>query len=145
MPNQEHIPVIEQVFLIEAGDFTSAGEVSGKIKKLLKQLGVDANIVRRTAIACYEAELNLVIHSLGGQIIFIVKPKEINIITEDIGPGIPDVELAMTEGYSTASEKARELGFGAGMGLSNIKRCADKIEIQSKVGQGTRMKAVIMI
>lgn len=145
MPNQEHIPVIEQVFLIEAGDFTSAGEVSSKIKKLLKQLGVDANIVRRTAIACYEAELNLVIHSLGGQIIFIVKPKEINIITEDIGPGIPDVELAMTEGYSTASEKARELGFGAGMGLSNIKRCADKIEIQSKVGQGTRMKAVIMI
>jgi serine/threonine-protein kinase RsbT len=136
---------IEQVYHVEAGDYVSAGDVSGKLKKLLKQLGVDSTVTRRAAIAGYEAELNLVIHSLGGEMSFSVSPEEICIITQDTGPGIPDIGLAMTEGFSTASEKARELGFGAGMGLPNIKRCADEFEIDSKVGQGTRLKIIIRI
>jgi len=129
--------LITQSFNVKAEDFAAAGEVSGKIKNLLKQLGVDPALVRRVAIASYEAELNLVIHSWGGQLIFQVDPEKIRIITEDKGPGIPDIELAMKEGYSTASDLARELGFGAGMGLPNIQRCADKLDIRSEVGQGT--------
>ena len=129
--------LITQVFPVQAEDFASAGEVSGKIKNLLKQLGVDPVLVRRVAIASYEAELNLVIHSFGGQLIFQVNPEQIRIITKDTGPGIPDIELAMKEGYSTASDLEREMGFGAGMGLPNIKRCADRINIQSEVGRGT--------
>jgi anti-sigma regulatory factor (Ser/Thr protein kinase) len=143
MPESE--AAIKQVFPIEAEDFASAGEVSGKIKNTLKRLGVDAALVRRAAIASYEAELNLVIHSYGGQLSFMVTPTEIRIVTKDTGPGIPDVELAMREGYSTASEKARELGFGAGMGLPNIRRCADKVEIQSKMGQGTTVQITFSI
>jgi anti-sigma regulatory factor (Ser/Thr protein kinase) len=135
MPDQA--AVIRQSFPVEAEDFVSAGEVSGKIKNMLKQIGVDAALVRRAAIASYEAELNLVIHSYGGRLTFAVTPAEIRIIAEDTGPGIPDVDLAMQEGYSTASEKARELGFGAGMGLPNIRRCADNVEIRSIMGQGT--------
>ncbi|NLU36193.1 MAG: anti-sigma regulatory factor [Clostridiales bacterium] len=131
--------LIRHVYSIEAEDFSSAGEVSRKIKNLLKQLGVDSELVRRAAIACYEAELNLVIHSWGGKLTFQVTPNLIQIITEDEGPGIPDIDLAMKEGYSTASELARELGFGAGMGLPNIKRCADTVIIQSKAGQGTKL------
>ncbi|NLC44285.1 MAG: anti-sigma regulatory factor [Clostridiales bacterium] len=107
---------------------------------MLKQLGVDSKLVRRVAIACYEAELNLVIHSWGGQLTLLVTPHAIRVVTEDTGPGIPDVDMAMKEGYSTASERARELGFGAGMGLPNIQRNASQIEIQSKLGQGTTLK-----
>jgi serine/threonine-protein kinase RsbT len=136
---------IEQAYHVKAGDFVSAGEVSGRLKKLLKQLGVDPTITRRAAIAGYEAELNMVIHSFGGEMSFSVSPTDICIITRDKGPGIPDIDLAMTEGYSTAPEKAREMGFGAGMGLPNIKRCADEIEIDSTVGQGTRLKIIIRI
>ncbi len=129
--------LVRHVYSIEAEDFSSAGEVSRKIKNLLKQLGVNSELIRRVAIACYEAELNLVIHSWGGKLIFQVTPDLIQIVTKDSGPGIPDIELAMKVGYSTASEHARELGFGAGMGLPNIKRCANSVNIQSKAGQGT--------
>ncbi|HHU79224.1 MAG TPA: anti-sigma regulatory factor [Clostridiales bacterium] len=121
-------------------DFASAGEISGKIKNILKQLGVNGEMIRRAAIASYEAEMNLVIHSWGGSLIFVVTPEEIQIITQDTGPGIPDIDLAMQEGYSTASDQARELGFGAGMGLPNIQRCSDRVEISSKEGQGTTLK-----
>lgn len=137
--------LVTQVFPVQAEDFASAGDVSGKIKNLLKQLGVDPALVRRVAIASYEAELNLVIHSWGGQLIFQVDPDEIRIITQDSGPGIPDIEQAMKEGYSTASDLARELGFGAGMGLPNIKRCADRINISSKVGQGTVLEIMFSL
>lgn len=136
---------ITQTYEIAAGDFTTAGEASGRLKKLLKQLGIDSGCIRRASIACYEAELNLVIHSLGGQLHYTITPEEICLIAEDIGPGIPDIDLAMTEGYSTASEKARELGFGAGMGLPNIKRCADDIELTSQAGAGTRLKVRIWL
>jgi serine/threonine-protein kinase RsbT len=131
--------IMRHEFPIEAEDFAAAGEVSGRIKNTLKQLGVEPALVRRVAIACYEAELNLMIHSYGGQLIFAITPSEIRIITEDAGPGIADIDLAMKEGYSTASDKARELGFGAGMGLPNIRRCSDHVDIQSKVGQGTTL------
>jgi len=134
--------LMEQIYSIEPENFALAGEASSSIKKLLKQLGVDSNIVRRAAIASYEAELNQVIHSLGGTITLRVDSKEIRIIAQDVGPGIEDIDLAMQEGYSTASAKARELGFGAGMGLPNIKKCADRLLIDSKVGQGTRIEIV---
>lgn len=137
--------LVRHVYSIEAENFSSAGEVSRRTKNLLKQLGVDGELVRKAAIACYEAEMNLVIHSWGGRLIFQVTPDKIQIITEDTGPGIPNIELAMKEGYSTASEQARELGFGAGMGLPNIKRCASYINIQSKVGQGTTLEITFQI
>ncbi|MGI6525822.1 MAG: ATP-binding protein [Caldicoprobacterales bacterium] len=132
--------LVRHVYPIEAEDFASAGEASRKVKNLLKLLGVEAEMVRRVSIACYEAELNLIIHSWGGSLVFLITPHKIQIITEDSGPGIPDIELAMKEGFSTASEQARELGFGAGMGLPNISRNANKVNIQSKPGQGTTLK-----
>lgn len=132
--------LIRQIYRVQAMDFASAGEISGKIKNILKQLGVNGEMIRRAAIASYEAEMNLVIHSWGGSLIFVVTPEEIQIITQDTGPGIPDIDLAMQEGYSTASDQARELGFGAGMGLPNIQRCSDRVEISSKEGQGPTLK-----
>jgi len=130
---------MEQIYRIEEGNFVLAGEASGNLKKLLKQLGIDSNIVRRIAIAAYEAEMNIVIHSYGGTLKVLITSDEVLLTAEDIGPGISDVELAMQEGYSTAPETARELGFGAGMGLANIKRCADRFNIVSNAGQFTRL------
>ena len=124
-------------FQIEKDDFERAGEASSNIKKILRQLGIDSGIIRRVAIAAYEVEINLVIHSLGGTISISIDPKSIMIIAKDIGPGIENVELAMKEGYSTASDKIREMGFGAGMGLPNMKKCADSFYIESVIGKGT--------
>lgn len=129
-------------YAIEQDDFSRAGEASSKIKKLLKQLGIDSGVIRRVAIASYEAEINVVIHSNGGKITVYVKSDCIEVFVEDEGPGIEDIELAMTEGYSTATSEIRELGFGAGMGLPNMKRCSDKFYIQSKLGDCTRLKMV---
>jgi len=126
-------------FSVEKDDFERAGEASSKIKKILMQLGMDSSIIRRVAIGAYEAEMNLVIHSLGGSIRIDIDPKTIVITAEDIGPGIEDIELAMKEGYSTATEKIREMGFGAGMGLPNMKKCSDVFEIESEVGKGTKI------
>lgn len=131
---------MEQVFHIKAWDFALAGEASSQIKKMLKQLGIDPNLARRVTIAAYEAEMNLIIHSIGGELKLKITPQSITLTAEDKGPGIPDIDLAMQEGYSTAPEIARELGFGAGMGLPNIKRCADRLNIQSKVGEGTLLE-----
>ncbi len=127
---------------IEQDDFSRAGEASSKIKKLLKQLGIDSGIIRKIAIASYEAEINVVIHSNGGKITVFVKSGCIEVFIEDEGPGIENVELAMTEGYSTATSAIRELGFGAGMGLPNMKRCSDAFFIDSKPGEYTRLKMV---
>ncbi|MDO4733603.1 MAG: anti-sigma regulatory factor [Bacillota bacterium] len=129
--------LIREVFPIEAGDYVKAGEVSAAIKRKLKQLGVDSGVLRRIAVASYEVELNLVIHSMGGKITLEMSPQMIKLLSEDVGPGIPDLDRAMTEGYSTANEEARSLGFGAGMGLPNMKRNADAFEIKSQVGIGT--------
>ena len=126
-------------------DFVTAGEASAQIKRLLKKLGVDANIIRRLAIACYEAEINLVIHSEGGKLVLEVGSEEVSLTSKDIGPGIPDIELAMSEGYSTASDDVRMMGFGAGMGLANMARNADRFHIDSKVGDGTTIEMIFDI
>lgn len=118
-------------------DFSRAGEASSRIKQTLKQLALDANIVRRVAIATYEAEINLVIHSDGGKIDVFLKPDKVVIYVEDVGPGIKDIDLAMTKGYSTATSQAREMGFGAGMGLPNMEKVSDEFTIDSEVGTGT--------
>lgn len=131
--------VMEQIFPVEAGAYATAGEASTTIKRKLKQLGVDAAVLRRVSVASYEVELNLVIHSMGGTLTLQVDPEKVTLISQDVGPGIPDIGKAMTEGYSTANEEARNLGFGAGMGLPNMKRNATSFDIQSQVGVGTRI------
>ena len=128
---------ILETFDVERGAFETAGEASATIKRTLKRLGVDAGILRRVAVATYEVELNLIIHSLGGRLELAVDENWVRVTSSDRGPGIPDIDKAMTEGYSTAPEDVRTLGFGAGMGLSNMKRNADDFSIASEVGVGT--------
>lgn len=128
---------VHQVYPVEADDFTRAGEASADIKRRLKQLGVSSAVLRRVAVASYEVELNLVIHSDGGELELMVDQDGVHLRSRDIGPGIPDIEQAMREGYSTASDEARSMGFGAGMGLPNMKRNADRFSIESEVGVGT--------
>jgi CBS domain-containing protein/anti-sigma regulatory factor (Ser/Thr protein kinase) len=130
---------------IKGQDFDRAGEASSNLKKTLQRLGIHPQIVRRTAIASYEAEMNVVIYTNGGDLVVQVQSEQINLYVNDSGPGIEDVEKAMQPGYSTASEWVRELGFGAGMGLVNIKKCADEIDLTSKVGQGTHLRITIDI
>ena len=122
---------------VEAADYTSAGKASADIKRRLKQLGVGGDVLRRIAVASYEVELNLVIHSEGGVLTLTVFPDAVQLVSADVGPGIPDLEMAMREGYSTANEEARSLGFGAGMGLPNMKRNSDDFSIESELGSGT--------
>lgn len=126
-------------FVVPGDDFTRAGEASGKVKKTLKDLGFNPEVIRRTVIALYEAEINLVIHAGGGEVDVEISPESIQMIFTDQGPGIPDVALAMKEGYSTAPDNVRSLGFGAGMGLPNIKKYTDEMKIDSTVGKGTTM------
>ena len=128
---------IKYEFAVEKDDFVRAGEASSSIKKILRQLGIDSATIRNISIATYEAEMNIVIHSLGGKIVLEVTPGFIKITASDRGPGIADIGLAMQEGYSTASEKIREMGFGAGMGLPNMKKCSDRFCVSSSVGKGT--------
>ena len=136
-------PVFREEFPVKGGDFAKAGAVACRIKDLLKDLGLDAATIRRAAIAAYEAEMNVIMYAWEGRIDLAVSPDEVDITVDDRGPGITDVELAMTEGYSTATPEMRELGFGAGMGLPNIKRNADVFAIDSEVGRGTRLDITI--
>ena len=126
-------------FDVLGNDFTSAGQASVQVKKNLRQLGLDAEIIRRVSIAMYEGEINMVIHAGGGTAEVSVCEEYIEIILEDTGPGITDIEQAMQAGYSTAPDTIRSLGFGAGMGLPNMKKNTDKMEIFSDVGKGTRI------
>ena len=126
-------------------DFTVAGEASGAVKKVLKQLGFSPEVIRRVAVAMYECEINMVIHADGGYIDVEITPDKIRMIHTDSGPGIKDIEKAMQEGYSTADSKVRELGFGAGMGLPNMKKYTDSIEIDTEVGVGTTVKMVVNV
>lgn len=135
--------VYRRVFPVTGGDFAKAGAVACRIKDLLKDLGLNAKAVRRAAIASYEAEMNVIMYAREGQMSLAVSPREVRIAVDDRGPGIADVELAMTEGYSTATPEMRELGFGAGMGLPNIKRNADVFRIDSQPGRGTRLEIII--
>ncbi|MBQ3760762.1 MAG: anti-sigma regulatory factor [Clostridia bacterium] len=137
--------ILKEEFPVAAMDFVTAGEASAQIKRMLKKLGVDPGVIRRLAIACYEAEINLVIHSDGGKLMLELNPDNVTLISEDVGPGIPDIDLAMSEGYSTASDDVRMMGFGAGMGLANMARNADHFNIESIVGEGTKIEMVFDI
>ena len=130
-------------YQISGTDFSVAGEASSSFKAILKRLGVPAEIVRKVAIAMYEAEINTIIHGGGGECIAEISGKEIKIIFRDEGPGIADLELAMQAGYSTATDQIRELGFGAGMGLPNIKKYTDDMQIESAPGKGTTLTLII--
>lgn len=132
-------------FDIDGEDFSSAGEASVAVKKKLRQLGFPSDAIRRCSIAMYEGEINMVIHAEGGTADVIVEPDKITIILEDHGPGIPDVELAMQEGYSTSTEEIRTMGFGAGMGLPNMKRYTESLEIETEVGVGTKLTMVVKV
>lgn len=124
-------------FNIDGSDFTSAGKASVQVKKLLRQLTFDAETIRRVSISMYEGEINMVIHANGGEADVYVWDDRVKVVLTDTGPGIPDVALAMQEGYSTAKDNIRSLGFGAGMGLPNMKRYSDSMEIDTVVGKGT--------
>lgn len=130
---------------VPGDDFSLAGKASTEVKKALGRLGIDPGIIKRAAVAMYEAEINMVIHAGGGVADVEILPDSILVKLEDQGPGIPDLEMAMQEGYSTAPEQARELGFGAGMGLPNIKRNSDDLHIESTVGSGTKVSITIKL
>ena len=137
--------MIKESYPVQANDMACAGDVSARIKRQMKQLGIPASVVRRVSVGTYEAEINLVIHSDGGRIDFEISPEKITIRVVDQGPGIPDLKKAMTEGWSTASNEVRNMGFGAGMGLPNMKRNADEFDIQSTVGVGTDITMIFNI
>ncbi len=139
--NNEQAIVLE--FTLSASDFDVAGEASSKIKRVLQQIGVRADIARRIAIGAYEAEMNVIIHSYGGLMRAAIYSDRTELLVEDEGPGIADINLAMQEGYSTAPDYVREMGFGAGMGLPNMSRCADKFDIKSESGAGTKISMTI--
>ncbi|MBQ5810697.1 MAG: ATP-binding protein [Clostridia bacterium] len=124
---------------IDGENFTSAGEASMHVKKKLRQLGFGPEVIRRVSIAMYEGEINTVIHAGGGTADVTIYPQMIEVVLEDEGPGIADINLAMREGYSTAKDNIRSMGFGAGMGLPNMKRYSDSMHIESEVGKGTKI------
>ena len=129
-------PVILK-YSVPGDDFTRAGEASSAVKKALKKLGVAPDVIRKVAIAMYEGEINMVIHADGGEITVEITPEYVNMVLADTGPGIADIDLAMKEGYSTAPDNVRSLGFGAGMGLPNMKKYTDDMKVESQVGVGT--------
>ena len=126
-------------FHVDGEDFTSAGQASVQVKKSLRQLGISPEIIRKVSIAMYEGEINMVIHAGGGEADVLIYEDHIELSLVDHGPGIANIELAMQEGFSTAPDNIRSLGFGAGMGLPNMKRYSDSIQINSKVGEGTQI------
>jgi len=132
-------------FDVDGENFTSAGEASVQIKQKLRQLGFLPEIIRKVSIAMYEGEINMVIHAGGGVADVYVNPDTIIIVLEDYGPGIADIELAMQEGFSTAPDTVRSLGFGAGMGLPNMKRYTDKMVIESELGKGTTITMTVNV
>ena len=130
-------------YVIDGGSFSSAGEASVEMKKMLRQIGIPTGVIRRCSIAMYEGEINMVIHADGGVADVEVYPDRIVMTLEDHGPGIPNVELAMKEGYSTATEQIHNMGFGAGMGLPNMKRSSDELTIETEVGVGTKITMIV--
>lgn len=137
--------VMKLHYNVDGTDFTVAGEASGSVKKVLKQLGIKPDVIRKVAIAMYECEINMVIHARGGVIDVEISPEKIRMVHKDVGPGIPDIDKAMQEGYSTATQQVRELGFGAGMGLPNMKKYSDEMKITTRIGVGTTVDMVVYI
>ncbi len=136
---------IELHYIVKPDDFTRAGEASSDVKSKLKRLGVGPEQVRKVAIAMYEGEINMVIHANGGEILVIITTEKIYMKLADVGPGIPDVEKAMEAGYSTAPDKIRSLGFGAGMGLPNMKKYTDEMNIDTKIDVGTTITMAVYL
>jgi len=139
------IKTTDGVFFLTGKDFTNAGAASSNLKGILENMGVQPNIIRRAAIAAFEAEMNVIIYAVAGMMHYFVTPEMIRVIVQDMGQGIENIELAMTEGYSTAPDYIREMGFGSGMGLPNIKKNADKLTINSVVGEGTTLEIIIYL
>lgn len=137
--------VVRFTFQVDGEDFSSAGAASVQVKKHLRQMGFSPDIIRRVSIAMYEGEINMVIHADGGVATVEVTDESIVMILEDRGPGIPDVSLALQEGYSTAKDNIRSLGFGAGMGLPNMKKYSDSLEIETEIGVGTKITMVVKV
>ena len=137
--------LIQLSYEVDGGDFTRAGEASANVKKSLRKLGVPPEVIRKVAIALYEGEINMVIHAEGGVIDVEISPEHVTMVLKDHGKGIADVEKAMQEGYSTAPDEVRSLGFGAGMGLPNMKKYSDEMEIDSTVGVGTTVTMTVYI
>ncbi len=132
-------------YRVDGDNFLVAGEASASLKRTLKQLGIDSSIIRKISISMYEAEMNMVIHASGGVIDVDISTDKVHVILKDKGPGIPDIDLAMKEGYSTATHEIRELGFGAGMGLPNMKRYSDDLNVYSEVGIGTTVELTVFL
>jgi serine/threonine-protein kinase RsbT len=135
----------EGVFFLTGKDFTNAGAASSNLKGILEKRGVPPNIVRRACIAAFEAEMNLIIYAVAGMMRYHISSDTIKVVLQDMGPGIADIELAMREGYSTAPDYIREMGFGSGMGLPNIKKNTDKMQINSVAGEGTTLEFIIYL
>jgi anti-sigma regulatory factor (Ser/Thr protein kinase) len=137
--------VIEGSFHLTGGDFTNAGAASSELKSILTHLNISPDIVRRAAIATFEAEMNVIIHAVAGVMYYMITADCIKVVLNDMGPGIPDIQQAMREGYSTAPDWVREMGWGAGMGLPNMKKNSDEFKIDSVVGEGTTVEVIIKI
>jgi anti-sigma regulatory factor (Ser/Thr protein kinase) len=143
MDKIENKILLHKIFHIEGGNFTNAGFISDQVKKILKEAGFSNKVVRRIAIATFEAEMNVICYAEKGDLSLFITPNFLKVVVEDEGKGISDIDLAMSEGYSTADEKIRELGFGAGMGLPNIRKNADEMILTSKFRQGTHLEFII--
>lgn len=130
-------------FTVKGREFSRAGDASCRIKNLLKDIGIEPGTVRRIAIASFEAEMNVIMYARRGTLSLTVTPEQVSVVVEDEGPGIPDIGLAMTEGFSTATREMRELGFGAGMGLPNIRKNSDEFRLTSEPGRGTRLEITV--
>lgn len=130
---------------VDGEDFVSCGHASEDVRRTLKSIGISGEVIRKVSIAMYEGEINMVIHAGGGEAVITVDPDRIVIVLEDHGPGIADIELAMQEGFSTAPDNIRSLGFGAGMGLPNMKRYTDEMKIESELGVGTKITMVVNV
>ena len=136
---------LSQRFDITGGDFSNAGRASTSIKEILQEIGIDSSIIVRASIAAYEAEMNVVMYAQRASLTLNITPEKLHLKLEDEGPGIENIDVAMQEGFSTATDEMREMGFGAGMGLPNIKRNADKFEITSTPGKGTTLDIIICL
>lgn len=135
--------IITLNYTVSPDDFTRAGEASSNVKNMLKQIGVPPEVTRKVAIAMYEGEINMVIHANGGTVSVTISPTDITMVLKDTGPGIPDIDKAMQAGYSTAPDNIRSLGFGAGMGLPNMKKYSDEMNIDTVLGQGTTVTMTV--
>ena len=143
MSNQQDDNMMHLSYVVSGTDFTRAGEASGDVKRKLKTMGADPVAVRKVSIAMYEGEINMVIHAHGGEIDVYITEDQVRMVLTDHGPGIADIEKAMQAGYSTAPDNIRTLGFGAGMGLPNMKKYSDSMDIRTKLGEGTVVEMIV--